>query len=53
MFVRIIGILLVLVGLFGLFAGFAAYGDIGIACMIGGVTALLSGVGFIAVSREI
>lgn len=41
-----ISILLILVGIFGTFAGLNAFGDIGIACLIGGVTALLSGIGF-------
>lgn len=43
---RIISILLILVGLLGCAAGMVAIGDIGLACMIGGITALLSGIGF-------
>lgn len=49
----IIGILLILVGAFGIFASTLAFGDIGIACLIGGLTALLSGIGFIRVSSRI
>ena len=50
---KALGILLILVGLFGMYAGTAAYGDIGIACMIGGITALLSGIGFLIASGKI
>ena len=49
----LIGILLILVGLFGLVSGTVAFGDIGIACAIGGITALLSGIGFISISRKL
>lgn len=43
---KVISILLFLVGIFGVASAFIAIGDIGIACGIGGATALLSGVGF-------
>ena len=52
-FTRIIGVLLGLLGIFGIVCGFLAFGDIGIACMIGGATALLSGAGFIRVSFDL
>ncbi len=43
---RVISILLILLGIIGIAAGSVAFGDIGIACMIGGAGALLSGIGF-------
>ena len=48
-----IGILLILVGIGGLGAGSVAFGDIGIACMIGGASAFLSGIGFIVANGKI
>ena len=44
---KIIGILLIILGLIGLFFSTLMFGDIGIACGIGALTALLSGIGFI------
>lgn len=41
-----ISILLFIVGVFGIIFAFMAFGDIGVACGVGGVTALLSGAGF-------
>lgn len=49
--VKIIGVLLILVGLLGIFMGCLMFGDIGIACLVGAVTALLSGIGFLLVPR--
>lgn len=43
---RIIGILLVIVGVLGILMGMMMFGDIGIACIIGALAALLSGIGF-------
>lgn len=43
---RFIAILLVLLGICGIVASTIAFGDIGIACLIGGVGALLSGIAF-------
>lgn len=50
---KVIAILLILVGVLGLACGMVAYGDIGIACMIGGAAALLSGIGFWIVSGKL
>lgn len=50
---RILAILLILVGVLGCAAGMVAIGDIGIACMIGGITALLSGIGFWIVAGKL
>ena len=43
---KIISILLIVLGIVGIACGLIAIGDIGIACLIGGITALLSGIGF-------
>lgn len=43
---RIIGILLVIVGVLGILMGMMMFGDIGIACIIGALASLLSGIGF-------
>lgn len=50
---RVIGVLLILLGAFGLFAGANMYGDIGIAGMIAGGAALLSGIGFMLAAGKI
>lgn len=49
----VIGILLILWGVIGIALGMMMFGDIGIACTVGAVTALLCGVGFISVSKKI
>ena len=49
----IIGIILILVGLFGLAAGVVAFGDIGLACTIGGITAFFSGIAIVIASNKI
>lgn len=43
---RTISILLIILGIIGIACGLIAVGDIGIACLIGGATAFLSGIGF-------
>lgn len=50
---RVIGILLVIVGVLGIFMGMMMFGDIGIACIVGAVSALLSGIGFIIASKKL
>lgn len=50
---KIIGILLIIVGVIGVFMGLMMFGDIGIACLVGAVTALLSGFGFLAVDKRL
>ena len=42
---RIIGILLVIVGVLGILMGMMMFGDIGIACIIGALAALLFSAG--------
>jgi len=43
----VIGILLIILGAIGLLLGMMMFGDIGIACIIGALAALLSGIGFL------
>ena len=47
-----IAIALLVVGGIGVFAGLNMFGDIGVAALIGSVTAILSGVGFLKASRN-
>lgn len=49
--VKIIGVLLILFGLLGIFMGCLMFGDIGLACIVGAVTALLSGIGFLLIKN--
>ena len=48
---KIIGILLLVLGVIGVLLGAMMFGDIGIAAMISAFTAILSGVGFIKLSK--
>ena len=50
---KIISILLLVVGVVGLGLGSMMFGDIGVAASVGGVAALLSGVGFSLVSKTL
>ncbi|MCD7949931.1 MAG: hypothetical protein LUG12_06715 [Erysipelotrichaceae bacterium] len=49
----IIGILLIILGVIGIAMGMIMFGDIGIACIVGALAALLSGIGFIVTNRKI
>ncbi|MCD8027066.1 MAG: hypothetical protein LUF02_00020 [Erysipelotrichaceae bacterium] len=49
----IIGILLIILGVIGIAMGMIMFGDIGIACIVGALAALLSGIGFIFTNRKI
>lgn len=51
--VKVIGIILIVLGILGIFMGMMMFGDIGIACLVGAVTALLSGIAFIQVANAI
>lgn len=44
---KVIGVLLILLGVIGIVMGRFMFGDIGIACTVGALSALLSGIGFI------
>lgn len=50
---KIIGILLIILGILGILMGMMMFGDIGIACIVGAISALLSGIGFIIASKKI
>lgn len=50
---RLVGYLLMVLGILGVAASALMFGDIGIAALIGAVTALLSGFGFLRVARNI
>lgn len=50
---KVIGILLVILGVIGIVMGMMMFGDIGVACIVGALAALLSGIGFIIVSGKI
>lgn len=50
---KVIGILLIIVGVLGLVMGGMMFGDIGLACVVGAVAALLSGIGFLIVAKRI
>ncbi|MCI9135450.1 MAG: hypothetical protein HFI31_14895 [Lachnospiraceae bacterium] len=50
---KVIGILLIIVGVLGILMGMMMFGDIGIACMVGAVAALLSGIGFLSANKKI
>ncbi len=49
----VIGVLLIIAGIVGIIMGMMMFGDIGIACMVGAVAALLSGIGFMIASSQI
>ena len=50
---KVIGILLIVLGVIGILMGLMMFGDIGIACIIGALAALLSGIGFMITSGKI
>lgn len=49
----IVSVLLLVVGLAGFALGGMMFGDIGVAAMIGGAGALLSGIGLFRLSRRV
>ncbi len=50
---KVIGILLIVVGVIGILMGMMMFGDIGIACMVGALAALLSGIGFLITNKRL
>lgn len=50
---KVIGILLIILGIIGIFMGMMMFGDIGIACMVGALAALLSGIGFMIAAKKV
>lgn len=53
LYMRVIGILLVILGIVGFLMGMMMFGDIGIACIVGGLSALLSGIGFLITAGKL
>ena len=50
---KVIGIILIVLGVLGIIMGLMMFGDIGLACIVGALSALLSGVGFLLTSRRV
>ncbi len=50
---KVIGILLIILGVIGLLLGGMMFGDIGIACIVGALAALLSGIGFLKADKQL
>ena len=50
---KIIGIIEIVLCVLGILMGLMMFGDIGIACIVGALAALLSGIGFIITSKKI
>ena len=50
---KAIWILLMILGVLGISMSFIMYGDIGVACFVGALSALLSGIGFFLVGRKL
>lgn len=50
---KAIGILLIILGIAGILMGFMMFGDIGVACIVGALGSLLSGIGFLSANKKI
>ena len=50
---KVIGILDIILGIIGILMGFMMFGDIGIACIVGALAALLSGIGFLIAAKRV
>lgn len=50
---KTVGIALIVWGVIGILMGSLMFGDIGIACMVGAVASILSGVGFLQADKQI
>lgn len=50
---KVIGILLIILGIIGILMGMMMFGDIGIACIVGALAALLSGIGFMIAAKKV
>ncbi|MEK4407008.1 hypothetical protein MKZ26_21795 [Sporosarcina sp. FSL K6-6792] len=50
---KIIGILLLIVGVIGLVLSTMMFGDIGIAAAIGAISAILTGIGFLKLNKQL
>ena len=50
---KAIGIILIVLGVLGIVMGLMMFGDIGLACLVGALTAVLSGIGFLLASKRV
>lgn len=50
---KAVGILLIILGVLGIAIGLMMFGDIGIACIVVALDALLSGFGFLSVNNKL
>ena len=50
---KAIGIILIVLGALGIVMGLMMFGDIGLACLVGALASLLSGIGFLLVARRV
>ncbi|MFK5656397.1 hypothetical protein ACIA39_08595 [Lactobacillus delbrueckii subsp. bulgaricus] len=50
---KVVGILLIILGVIGIAIGLMMFGDIGVACIVGALAALLSGFGFLSVNNKL
>ena len=50
---KAIGIILIVLGVLGIVMGLMMFGDIGLACIVGALSALLSGIGFLLTSKRL
>ena len=50
---KVIRILEIILGIIGILMGFMMFGDIGIACIVGALAALLSGIGFLIAAKRV
>lgn len=50
---KTIGIILIVLGVLGIVMGLMMFGDIGLACIVGALSALLSGIGFLITSTRV
>jgi hypothetical protein len=50
---KVVGIILIVWGALGVVMGMMMFGDIGVACIVGAVTAILSGIGLIKANKKI
>ena len=50
---KTIGIIEIIWGIISIFFGLMMFGDIGIACFVGALGTLLSGIAFVSLSKEI
>lgn len=50
---KVIGILEIILGVLGIIMGLMMFGDIGVACIVGALSALLSGIGFLIGAKKL